>query len=130
MLNLKALLEGDDFSHLQGVTAEAMRRAKERSDERLSEALVGALGFAENALYGQVSNVKARKRQLNQAKDQLSKVDRAVKYLQQTGNPLPLYEFTGDRMLAVAFCNQVGVSVPPTGDDLWNVPKDWQPKTE
>ena len=118
LLNLGQLLRDEGFGEAQGAMAEAIATHKAQAKARLAGMLVSVLDTAESSLKTHVAHLKALRKQEKLASEKIKKLDKAIKFLMKTGNPLPFYKESGRAHEAVHFCQSIGVDTPDTDDKL------------
>lgn len=111
------------------IMAEAVNKEAEEKKERVIAHVRQYISLSTQTLKSNVDLLRAYRRQEKEQKEKVAKMDRAVRYFLETGNPLPYFFVTSSHRQAIYFCNEVGMEMPAWDEKTadYQVPADWKP---
>lgn len=111
------------------VENEVVKAAVEQRKQDALNSIVSDCTFfltqAEQQLKSDVKLLRALRKRETVQKEHIKKLERALLYFGETGNPLPLSKIA--RIPFYDFLHKLGISTDDLKDDDWKVPDDWQP---
>lgn len=132
-MNLDELLASGN--KVTGFSSEIMKAAAEKiraaSVERAVKAAQDAIETADDKIKSTLSMLRDLRKRERAVADELKKLDRASKYLAETGNPLPFYKASDDAYRAKLFLSSSGLDsedFPMNKHPAYLIPDDWNPK--
>lgn len=116
---------GSDFANCKGVLADALAKVREQQKTKCLETVAGFLTQFVSLRDMGVNSLKELRRQEKRQREQNAKVDRALAYFVETGNPMPIARLCGlDHNIRLQL-SRLDITVD---NDSLEVPADWQPK--
>lgn len=99
---------------------------KERQDRALNAVAAVFEGFAAT-VESSVAHLREIRKMEKKQKDLVTELDRAFKFLCETGNPFPFYKLSNACSRSVKdFCTKAGIDMPEADNECWKVPEDWK----
>ncbi len=112
------------------IMEQARNLVNKQNGEKILQVTVEYCGQLDTAKNNKINEVRRLRKALETSLKELSKIDRAVKYAEATGNLVPAVSLTmGYRGLA-DLCRKLDCELPESGDKILSVPKEWNPEAE
>jgi len=112
---------------MQTAVAAVKLEKMERATRACGDIIKSGLSRLEDA----VEHLRIVRKNEKAAKDNVTKIDRAMKFFGETGNPFPFFATQETNLshneLARSFCREAGLEVPEPDSDAWVIPADWTP---
>jgi len=128
-MNLSDLIARANATETLNVTNEILvEAAKAREAEVRANAVhatKGLLATFEQTMKQNVYHLRELRRQEKECAALVKKLDNALHYFGDTGNPLPFFRACG--VPAHQFCCELGIATPAKDDPAWEVPADYTP---
>lgn len=110
-----------------GIMAEARAVAAKANKEKVLGVAVEQLGILETGLISQQNTVRDYRVTFKRELKKLEKLDRAVKYANETGNFIPALYLHGGLNSVNRMADKLGAERVSEKDKVLEVPKDWKP---
>ena len=104
--------------------------AENLTKERQKKAVAACQGLLESftgMLASSVQSLRQLRKEARQQEVNTKKLDRALRYFAETGNPLPVFDAQQNRYGGGEWCRRAGIAPPVKDDPAWTVPIDWKP---
>lgn len=77
-------------------------------------------------LSNEVDRLKMVRKHEKELAERVKKLDNTFRYFAETGNPFPMFKLTNSDG-AKQFCKVLGIEVPESEIEAWEIPSDWKP---
>lgn len=112
-----------------GFVSEAAEQVAKENHNNAVSACKELVQVATNNLKSAVGELRNLRNQEKEQAAKVKKMDRAVKFFADTGNPFPMFAVFNGHKKAVSpvrdFCYSVGIAVPADDSPAWDIPSDW-----
>ena len=110
------------FMPTEGVMADALKAQADAQQKKGVYACQNVIGQLQQHLQQTVENLRTTRKQERLAAKKVADLNRAFHYFVASGNPLPAFKESGSTGNACDFCRELGIAMPESNDDAWNVP--------
>lgn len=130
-MNLQTLLAGIYAVHMFGnnspIMQEAMKIAGEERQKKIVGRIAGYVSSFADHLQRQVKSVRDLRKQERELSAKIKKLDRALQFFHQEGNPLPFMKLMDDHANIRQFCLAADIEVPNDDSEAYKVPDSFNP---